>query len=79
VLREECGFLGKFEILWLEEMERGEAVDVRGRLKAVKEAGQVTLAVSPWYTGPLPKPSMALYTEFFSIDELWERWAKERI
>lgn len=36
-------------------------------------------AIKPWYDGPLPKPAMRLYTEFFSIGELWDKWAAKRI
>ncbi len=78
-LRKECGFLGKFKVEWLEEVERGEAVDVRGRLKAVKEAQRAPLAVSPFYSGPLPKPSQRFTTDFYSIDEMWKGWAESRI
>lgn len=36
-------------------------------------------AIKPWYDGPLPKPAMRLYTEFFSVGELWDKWAAERV
>ncbi len=78
-LREEIGFSGKFEVVELEDVESGDTVYTRGRLRAVEVVPRAQLAVSPWYTGPLPKPAMKLYTEFFSADELWKRWAAQRI
>ncbi len=81
-LRDEIGFGGKFEVMELEDVEKGSAVYTRGRLRAVAnttQPGAPKLAVGPWYAGPLPKPAMKLYTEFFSAGELWKRWAAQRI
>lgn len=44
----------------------------RGRIEVEKEAIQPVA----WYTPS--KPAMIGYTEFFSADELWEKWASEQ-
>nr|MBC8445887.1 methyltransferase domain-containing protein [Chloroflexota bacterium] len=77
----ETRFPGKFAIENIEERtsDDGRYIYVSGVLRAVKPAAATQLAVSPWYSGPLPKPAMKLYTEFFSINELWDKWAAKRI
>lgn len=81
-LIEEIGFPGRFKILRLEDEDRGETIWTHTLLEAIKDPSlqdPTYKAVAPWYAGPLPKPAMKIYFEFFSVDELWERWAKARI
>lgn len=82
-LIEEASITCKFDIIKINEEVGPEArtLNVFGQLRKVAPEPpiQLALAVLPWYTGPLPKPAMKFHTEFFSIDELWNKWAKKRI
>lgn len=60
----------KFEVEELEEIENGNLVYVRGVLKKPYTVEK--------YFDP-PKPTMAFYTEFYTVDELWDNWAKDRM
>lgn len=84
-LREVEGIYAKFEIEELEEreVEDGRWVYVCGRLRAVKpaeaEIAKADRALKPIVRGlMLPKPAVKIYTDLFSVDELWEKWAAER-
>lgn len=84
-LTHEIGFEGAFDIQDLKEVTTANSptvhtVETHAILrKATLSPTLATLAVSPWYNGPLPKPAMKFYTEFFSTEELWQKWAYKRI
>ncbi|MBC7340834.1 MAG: methyltransferase domain-containing protein, partial [Clostridia bacterium] len=65
----------KFEIEKLEEVENGDLVYVRGVLRKPETVSKAVLVPFEKFTPP--KPSMAGYTEAYTIDELLE-WAKNR-
>jgi len=78
-LRQSCGVRAKFSIEELEERDDPEwrCRYVRARLRAVKP--RANEAIRPFSRFIPPKPAMAFYTEFFSAEEAWEKWAKDRI
>lgn len=67
----------RFEVVRLEERDFGNGkVDVMGILRKPLVEKGVKPGDTDWTP---PKPSMAAYTEVFSVDELWRAWAGERI
>lgn len=66
----------KFEVEKLEEIENGDLVYVRGILR--KPEGVSKAALEPFDRFVPPKPQVALYTELYTVDELWEKWAKDK-
>jgi len=65
-----------FELVSLEEVERGDAVDVVAVLRKSEAAEK---AVAPGRRFAPPKPGMAAMTEAFSAKELWDDWASGRV
>ena len=75
-----------FNIIELREETRGNLVYVNGILTPVKFKGDKRLVdvmsdiklFEPFQKfDQLPKPAMKIYTEFFNVDELWNKWGSK--
>jgi len=67
----------KFEVEKLEEVKGGDLVYVRGVLRKPETVTKARLAPFEKFTPP--KPQVALYTELYTVDELWEKWGKGKV
>jgi len=66
----------KFEVEKLEEIQDGDLVYVRGALRKPETVNKAGL--EPFEKFIPPKPQVALYTELYTVDELWEKWGKDK-
>jgi len=66
----------KFEVEKLEEIQNGDLVYVRGVLRKPEVVNKIGL--EPFQKFIPPKPQVALYTELYTVDELWEKWGKDK-
>ena len=56
-----------------------ELIDNNNMALYLDRKSDITKSMEPFKKFSPQKPAMALYTDFFSTDELWDKWAKDMI